>query len=69
MLWDPLTPLWIGSVTELQVQQRMLFSYLVSRSDSPSVLNTLYDDSAATLWVEHRQHADNRQSLLLIRPR
>lgn len=69
MLWDPLTPLWIGSVTELQVQQRMLFSYLVSRSDTPPVLDTLYNDSVPALWVEHRQRDDSSQPLLLIRPR
>ncbi|MBI5039774.1 MAG: VTT domain-containing protein, partial [Gammaproteobacteria bacterium] len=70
MLWDPLAPLWIGSVTELQVHQRLrLFSYLVSRSDTPDALDTLYQDSGKVLWVERRLRIDTGQTLVLMRPR
>ncbi|MBI5463222.1 MAG: VTT domain-containing protein [Gammaproteobacteria bacterium] len=70
MLWDPLAPLWIGSVTELQVHRRLrLFSYLVSRSDTPAALDTLYQDSGKVLWVERRVRLESGQMLIAMRPR
>lgn len=70
MLWDPHAPLWIGSVSELQVHRRLsLFSYLVSRGDSPAALDTLYQDSDQVLWVERRLRLESGQMLIAIRPR
>lgn len=69
MLWDPLAPLWIGSISELQVHRRLhLFSYLISRNETPAVLETLFQDSQPALWVEHRQR-NHGPTLLLMRPK
>ena len=70
MLWDPYAPLWVGSVTELQVHRRLsLLSYLVSYSVTQAAFDTLYQDSEQVLWVERRLRLESGQTVLAIRPR
>lgn len=66
-LTDPNYPLWLGSVAELQIKQRLhLFSYLVTVSEDNRALNLLQQDLAAagTLRLEQRQA--NGEPVLLV---
>lgn len=60
------TPLWVGSVTELQLHQLRLFSYLVTDSVDSRPLDTLHAGLAACA-TQRQGREDTEVDVLLVR--
>ena len=62
------TPLWVGSISELQLQQNLhLLSYLITRGDGEKPLEILTRDIAAHHPAELRRRDTNGGRVLLVR--
>lgn len=67
-LTQPDNPLWIGSVTELQLHSRLhLFSYLITVPDNPQALAIFRADIASVYQTEQRQRLGVGEEVLLLR--